>query len=33
LKFVERSSYAIFFWYRLGLAMLIILVYFLKIKA
>ncbi len=30
LKFVERSSYAIFFWYRLGIAFLIVAIYFLK---
>ncbi len=30
LKFVEKTSYKIFFWYRLVLALLIILVYFLK---
>lgn len=27
LKFVEKYSYAVFFWYRLGLALLIVLVY------
>lgn len=27
LKFIEKTSYAMFFWYRLGLAMLVILVY------
>jgi undecaprenyl-diphosphatase len=30
LKFVERSSYAVFFWYRLGLAAVILLIYFLR---
>lgn len=30
LKFVEKYSYAIFFWYRLGLALLIAVVYILK---
>lgn len=30
LKFVERSSYAVFFWYRLGLAAVIWLIYFLR---
>jgi undecaprenyl-diphosphatase len=29
LKFVERYSYAVFFWYRLGLAMMIAIFYFL----
>jgi undecaprenyl-diphosphatase len=28
LKFVEKTSYAMFFWYRLGLAILILLVYY-----
>lgn len=28
LKFIERTSYAIFFWYRIGLAILILIVYF-----
>lgn len=28
LRFVKRASYAIFFWYRLALALLIVLVYF-----
>jgi undecaprenyl-diphosphatase len=30
LKFVERSSYRVFFWYRLGLALLIVIVYSLR---
>jgi undecaprenyl-diphosphatase len=30
LKFVEKSSYAAFFWYRLGLAAVIVIFYFLK---
>ncbi|OGI27114.1 MAG: undecaprenyl-diphosphatase UppP [Candidatus Moranbacteria bacterium RIFOXYB1_FULL_43_19] len=30
LKFVERTSYAIFFWYRLALALVIISVYFFR---
>ena len=30
LKFVEKYSYAVFFWYRLGLALLIALVYVLR---
>ncbi|MCX6765536.1 MAG: undecaprenyl-diphosphate phosphatase [Candidatus Moranbacteria bacterium] len=30
LKFVQKSSYAIFFWYRLVLSLAIVLVYFLK---
>jgi undecaprenyl-diphosphatase len=30
LKFVEKSSYQVFFWYRLGLAILIALFYFLN---
>jgi undecaprenyl-diphosphatase len=30
LKFVEKSSYAVFFWYRLALAFLIVFVYYLK---
>jgi undecaprenyl-diphosphatase len=30
LKFLEKYSYAIFFWYRLGLAAIIILAYILK---
>jgi undecaprenyl-diphosphatase len=30
LKFVERASYAVFFWYRLALALLIVIAYFLK---
>ncbi len=30
LKFIERSSYAVFFWYRLGLAIIILLAYFLR---
>jgi undecaprenyl-diphosphatase len=29
IKFVEKTSYKIFFWYRLGLALLILLVWFL----
>ncbi|MDD5489920.1 MAG: undecaprenyl-diphosphatase UppP [Candidatus Moranbacteria bacterium] len=32
LKFVERASYAIFFWYRLALALLIMAVYFFRAK-
>ncbi|MFA5871991.1 MAG: undecaprenyl-diphosphatase UppP [Parcubacteria group bacterium] len=28
LKFVEKASYAVFFWYRLALAIVIVLVYF-----
>jgi undecaprenyl-diphosphatase len=28
LKFVEKSSYAVFFWYRLGLALLVLIFYF-----
>ena len=28
LKFIEKTSYAIFFWYRLALAILILIVYF-----
>lgn len=30
LKFVEKNSYAVFFWYRMALAFIIILVYFLR---
>jgi undecaprenyl-diphosphatase len=30
IKFVEKVSYKIFFWYRLGLAVLIVFFYFLK---
>ncbi len=30
LKFVQKTSYAIFFWYRLALALLIVIVYFLR---
>jgi len=30
LKFVERSSYAMFFWYRLGLALIIVLAYYFR---
>lgn len=30
IKFVEKSSYAVFFWYRLMLAVIIVIVYFLK---
>lgn len=30
LKFVEKASYAIFFWYRLALAVIVLLIYFLR---
>lgn len=30
LKFVERAGYAIFFWYRLGLAAVILLIYYIS---
>lgn len=30
LKFVEKTSYAMFFWYRLGLALLVLSVYYLR---
>ena len=30
LKFVEKASYAVFFWYRLGLAVIIIAVYMMR---
>ncbi len=30
LKFVEKASYAVFFWYRLGLALIIIIVYYFR---
>ena len=30
LKFIQKASYAIFFWYRLGVALLILLVYLIQ---
>ncbi|HLM83817.1 MAG TPA: undecaprenyl-diphosphatase UppP [Candidatus Bathyarchaeia archaeon] len=30
LKFIQRASYAIFFWYRLALALLVVVIYFLR---